>query len=144
MDAAAERVERTLLISRERRALVGASARPGPLERREARLVAAGRSGTLRSIEPEPTTAHAIAVDRSLYEGYPGFDAMAHLTFVELSGPERAGRLRLAFARDPISAGAAVIATAAAARSAIEARRDTTPNVRSRWRARGGAGGDPP
>jgi hexokinase len=77
--------------------------------------VAAGLRGTLRSIEAELATSHAIAVDGSLYEGYSGFDAMLHLTFVELSGLERAGRLRLVFATDSISAGAAVIAMAAAA-----------------------------
>jgi len=52
-------------------------------------------------------------VEGSLDEGYPGFDSMVHLTFVELLGRERAGRIRLAFATDSTSAGVAVIATVA-------------------------------
>jgi hexokinase len=84
--------------------------------RRAARLVGAALVGTLRFIDPSLATPHTIAVDGSLYGGYPGFDAMVTDTFLELLGPERAGRLRIVFSKDSTAAGVAVVAAVAARR----------------------------
>ena len=80
--------------------------------RRSARLIAAGLVGALWFIDRELTTPHTIGVDGSVYGGYPGFGNMVAGGFVELLGAARAARLRLAYAKDSTSAGAAVIAAA--------------------------------
>jgi hexokinase len=97
----------------ERRAL-GDLARG--VARRSARLVAAGLLGALTFIDRDLVAAHTIAVDGSLYGGYPGFDRMVRDGFRELAGAERARRLRLAYVKDSTGAGAAVIAAVAARR----------------------------
>jgi len=95
----------------ERRAL-GDLARG--VARRAARLIAAGLLGTLTFIDRDLASGHTIAVDGSLYGGYPGFDRLVRDGFRELAGAERARRLRLAYVKDSTGAGAAVIAAVAA------------------------------
>lgn len=85
--------------------------------RRAARLVAAALLGTLRFVDPALAEGRTIAVDGSLWGGYPGFESLVHDTFVELIGPERAERIEMAFLKDSTGAGAAVIAAAASQRS---------------------------
>jgi hexokinase len=85
----------------------------GAIVRRAARLVATALLGTLRFLDPEVADRHTIAVDGSLWGGYPGFEALVRGTLTELLG-ERAGRIEIAFVKDSTSSGAAVIAAVAA------------------------------
>jgi hexokinase len=85
------------------------------IARRAARLVAAALLGTLRFLDPRLDARRTIAVDGSLWDGYPGFEGLVRGTLVELVGPARAGRVETAFVKDSTSAGAAVIAAVAAA-----------------------------
>lgn len=80
--------------------------------RRAARLVAAALLGTLRFIDPALAEGRTIAVDGSLWGGYPGFESLVRETFVELVGRERTDRIDTIFAKDSTSTGAAVIAAA--------------------------------
>lgn len=83
--------------------------------RRAARLVATTLLGTLRFLDPALADRRTIAVDGSLWGGYPGFESLVRGTFAELIGPERAERIEIAFLKDSTSTGAAVIAAVAAA-----------------------------
>jgi hexokinase len=81
---------------------------------RAARLVAAALVGTLRFLDAELADRRTIAVDGSLWGGYPGFETLVRETMVELVGGERAARIETAYVKDSTSAGAAVIAAVAA------------------------------
>ena len=85
----------------------------GAIGRRAARLVATALLGTLRFLDPAVADRRTIAVDGSLWGGYPGFEALVRGTLTELLG-ERAGRIEIAFVKDSTSTGAAVIAAVAA------------------------------
>jgi hexokinase len=85
------------------------------IARRAARLVAAALLGTLRFVDPRLDDRRTIAVDGSLWGGYPGFEGLVRAALVELLGRERADRVETAFVKDSTSAGAAVIAAVAAA-----------------------------
>jgi hexokinase len=85
----------------------------GAIVRRAARLVATALLGTLRFLDAEVADRRTIAVDGSLWGGYPGFEALVRGTLTELLG-ERAGRIEIAFVKDSTSTGAAVIAAVAA------------------------------
>jgi hexokinase len=80
---------------------------------RSARLVATTLVGTLRQIDPALARPHTIAVDGSLWGGYPGYDGLVRAAFEELVGAETAARIRPEFVRDSTAAGAAVIAAVA-------------------------------
>ncbi len=84
------------------------------IARRAARLVGTALVGTLRFLDGELAGRRTIAVDGSLWGGYPGFDALVRETMIELVGGERAGRIETAYVKDSTSAGAAVIAAVAA------------------------------
>jgi hexokinase len=99
---------------REREAVRDLSA---AIVRRAARLIAAALLGTLRFIDPALAEGRTIAVDGSLWGGYPGFESLVRDTFVELVGPARAERIEIAFVKDSTGTGAAVIAAAASQRS---------------------------
>jgi len=86
----------------------------GAIVRRAARLVATALLGTLRFLDPEVGDRRTIAVDGSLWGGYPGFEALVRETLDELIGRERAQRIEIAFVKDSTSTGAAVIAAVAA------------------------------
>jgi hexokinase len=86
----------------------------GVIARRAARLVAASLLGTLRFLDAELADRRTIAVDGSLWGGYPGFETFVRETLVELIGRERAKGIEIAFVKDSTSAGAAVIAAVAA------------------------------
>jgi len=101
-------VPSTLEERRRVRALGAASAR------RAARLVGAALVGTLRFLDAELAARRTIAVDGSLWGGYPGFEALVRETIGELLGGERASRIEIAYVKDSTSAGAAVIAAVAA------------------------------
>ena len=83
------------------------------IARRAARLVAAALLGTLRFLDARLDDRRTIAVDGSLWGGYPGFAGLVRATLAELVGPERAERVEIAFVKDSTSAGAAVIAAVA-------------------------------
>ncbi len=85
----------------------------GAIVRRAARLVATALLGTLRFLDPEVADQRTIAVDGSLWGGYPGFEALVRETLTELLG-ERARRIEIVFVKDSTSTGAAVIAAVAA------------------------------
>jgi hexokinase len=86
-----------------------------PAERRGVRALAAALLATLRFLDPRLGDRRTIAVDGSLWGGYPGFEGLVRDTLTELVGPDRAGRVEIAFVKDSTSAGAAVIAAVAAA-----------------------------
>jgi len=85
------------------------------IARRAARLVGAALVGTLRFLDTELAARRTIAVDGSLWGGYPGFEALVRETIGELLGVERASRIEIAYVKDSTSVGAAVIAAVAAA-----------------------------
>ncbi len=80
------------------------------MAQRSARLIAAAVLGTLTFIDQSLETEHTIAVDGSVYGGYPQFADMVRAGFLELAGPESAERLRLAYVKDSTALGAAIIA----------------------------------
>ena len=84
------------------------------IARRAARLVGTALVGTVRFLDAELADRRTIAVDGSLWGGYPGFEALVRETIVELLGEERAGRIETAYVKDSTGAGAAVIAAVAA------------------------------
>jgi hexokinase len=84
------------------------------IARRAARLVGTALVGTLRFLDAELEDRRTIAVDGSLWGGYPNFEALVRETIVDLVGRERAGRIEIAYVKDSTSAGAAVIAAVAA------------------------------
>jgi hexokinase len=77
--------------------------------------VAAALLGTLRFLDADVAARHTIAVDGSLWGGYPGFEQLVRETLAELLGRERADRIEIDYVKDSTSAGAAVIAAVAAA-----------------------------
>lgn len=85
----------------------------GAIVRRAARLVATALLGTLRFLDPEVSDRRTIAVDGSLWGGYPGFEALVRETLTEMLGA-RARRIEIVFVKDSTSTGAAVIAAVAA------------------------------
>lgn len=105
---------RSVHIAATREERQGLRALTEAVARRAARLVAASLLGTLRHLDPELARPRRVAVDGSLWEGYPGFAAMVRDTFGELVGGERAVRIETTFVKDSTSAGAAVIAAVAA------------------------------
>ncbi len=76
--------------------------------RRAARMIAAALLGTLTFIDRDLAVEHTVAVDGSVYGGYPRFADMVRAGLKELTGPERASRLRLLYVKDSTAAGAAV------------------------------------
>jgi hexokinase len=84
------------------------------IARRAARLVGTALVGTLRFLDAELADRRTIAVDGSLWGGYPGFEALVREGIVDLVGGERAARIETAYVKDSTSAGAAVIAAVAA------------------------------
>jgi len=81
--------------------------------RRSARMIAAAVLGTVTFADQDAQRLHVVAVDGSLYGGFPGFPDMVRDGLAELAEPVAAGRIRLDYVRDSTSAGAAVIARAA-------------------------------
>jgi len=80
---------------------------------RSARLIAAALLGTLRRIDPRLESPHRIAVDGSLYGGYPNYDGLVRRGLEDLAGSAPADRVRLEFVKDSTGLGAAVIAAVA-------------------------------
>jgi hexokinase len=105
---------RSLSIAATREEREGLRALTGAVARRAARLVAAALLGTIRHLDPDLARPRTIAVDGSLWGGYPNFETMVRDTFAELMGPAGAARLETTFVKDSTSAGAAVIAAVAA------------------------------
>ena len=87
----------------------------GAIARRAAGLVAATLVGTVRFQDGEPADRRTIAVDGSVWGGYPGFESLVREALDALLGREGAQRIEIAFVKDSTSAGAAVIAAVAAA-----------------------------
>lgn len=85
------------------------------IARRAARLVGAALVGAVRFLDAELADRRSIAVDGSLWGGYPGFEALVREAFVDLVGGARAERIEIEYVKDSTSAGAAVIAAVAAA-----------------------------
>jgi hexokinase len=106
---------RSLGIESTREERHGLGALGAAIARRAARLVASAFVGTLRFVDPRIDDRRTIAVDGSLWDGYPGFEGLVRRALAELLGRERADRVEIAFVKDSTSAGAAVIAAVAAA-----------------------------
>ena len=92
----------------------GVRALGSAIARRAARLVGAALVGAVRFLDAELADRRTIAVDGSLWGGYPGFEALVRESIVDLVGGERAARIETAYVKDSTSAGAAVIAAVAA------------------------------
>lgn len=93
----------------------GVRALGSAIARRAARLVGAALVGAVRFLDAELADRRTIAVDGSLWGGYPGFEALVREAFVDLVGAARAERIEIEYVKDSTSAGAAVIAAVAAA-----------------------------
>ena len=93
----------------------GVRALGAAIARRAARLVGAALVGAVRFLDAELADRRTIAVDGSLWGGYPGFEALVRETLVDLVGGARAERIEIEYVKDSTSAGAAVIAAVAAA-----------------------------
>jgi hexokinase len=93
----------------------GVRALGAAIARRAARLVGAALVGAVRFLDAELADRRTIAVDGSLWGGYPGFEALVREAFVDLLGAARAERIEIEYVKDSTSAGAAVIAAVAAA-----------------------------
>jgi hexokinase len=93
----------------------GVRALGAAIARRAARLVGAALVGAVRFLDAELADRRTIAVDGSLWGGYPGFEALVREAFVDLVGEARAERIEIEYVKDSTSAGAAVIAAVAAA-----------------------------
>ena len=106
---------RSLGIESTREERHGVGALGAAIARRAGRLVAAALVGTLRFVDPRLDDRRTIAVDGSLWGGYPGIEGLVRTALAEMLGRERADRVEIAFVKDSTSAGAAVIAAVAAA-----------------------------
>ena len=84
-------------------------------ERRGVRALGSAIVGAVRFLDAELADRRTIAVDGSLWGGYPGFEALVREAFVDLVGAARAERIEIEYVKDSTSAGAAVIAAVAAA-----------------------------
>jgi hexokinase len=93
----------------------GVRALGAAIARRAARLVGAALVGAVRFLDAELGDRRTIAVDGSLWGGYPGFETLVREAFVDLVGGARAERIEIEYVKDSTSAGAAVIAAVAAA-----------------------------
>jgi len=93
----------------------GVRALGAAIARRAARLVGTTLVGTLRFLDAELADRRTIAVDGSLWGGYPGFETLVRETIADLVGGARAARIETVYVKDSTSAGAAVIAAVAAA-----------------------------
>jgi hexokinase len=80
--------------------------------RRSARAVAAGFAGALLRIDPDMERPHAIAIDGSLYERMPGYDAQIRAALSDVLG-RGAERIRTILAKDGSGLGAAIAAAIA-------------------------------
>ncbi len=80
--------------------------------RRSARAVAAGFAGALMRIDPDMERPHAIAIDGSLYERMPGYDAQIRAALSDVLG-RGAERIRTILAKDGSGLGAAIAAAIA-------------------------------
>ena len=85
----------------------------GAVVARSARLVAAALVGALRHVDPGLDNTHRVAVDGSLYGGYPGYDQLVRRGVDDLVGNDRANRIAIEFTKDSTGLGAAVIAASA-------------------------------
>lgn len=79
------------------------------LGRRAARLVASTFAGTLARIDPDISRRHVIAIDGSLYEKMPRYDANIREALNEIFG-EKASRIETVLAKDGSGVGAAIAA----------------------------------
>jgi hexokinase len=82
--------------------------------RRSARLVTAALSAALLKIDPYLEKEHVIAVDGSVYRGYPGYHDEVLKGLKDLLGKEESQKIQTVFIKDSSGVGAAVIAAVAA------------------------------
>ena len=97
---------------------------------RAARLVAATLLGTIRHLDPELARPRSIAVDGSVWGGYPNFETMVRDTFAERLGPARvtmaaqriavAGEIERCTLQGDAHANGALVVPTIAARRAID------------------------
>ncbi len=81
---------------------------------RSARLVAMGIAATALFMDPELGSEHVVAVDGSLFRGYPGYQTEVRTGLRELLGESRSDRVLVTYLRDASGVGAAIIAAVAA------------------------------
>ncbi|MEN6566417.1 MAG: hypothetical protein ABFC57_08950 [Veillonellales bacterium] len=84
----------------------------GLLIARSARLIAATYLGTLRHIDPECSSPHAIAIDGSLYEKVPGYAQTIRVALMAALG-EQAEQVTVNLVKDGSGIGAAIAAAIA-------------------------------
>ncbi len=83
------------------------------VRRRAARISAAALAAVVLKMDGRLARRHTIAIDGSVFEKMPGFEADMRLALAELLGP-RASRIRLTLAKDGSGKGAAIVAAVAA------------------------------
>ena len=84
---------------------------------RSARMVAMSIASTTLYIDPRLESQHVIAVDGSLFRGYPGYQQEVRAGLQEMLGNSGAERVQVTYVRDASGIGAAIIAAVAGSHS---------------------------
>jgi hexokinase len=79
---------------------------------RASRIAAACMAAIITKMDSHLSKRHTIAIDGSVYEKYPGFSRKVRRALEELFG-KKAGRIKIALAKDSSGKGAAIIAAVA-------------------------------
>ena len=82
---------------------------------RSARMVAMSIAATTTYIDPRLESQHVIAVDGSLFRGYPGYQLEAQAGLQEMLGNSSIEQAQVSYVRDGSGIGAAIIAAVAGA-----------------------------
>ena len=80
---------------------------------RSARMVAMSIAATTTYIDPRLESQHVIAVDGSLFRGYPGYQLEAQAGLQEMLGNSSIEQAQVSYVRDGSGIGAAIIAAVA-------------------------------
>jgi hexokinase len=80
---------------------------------RSARMVAMCIAATTLYIDPHLKHQHVVAVDGSLFRGYPGYQERVQAGLNEMLGDSAAERVQVSYVRDGSGVGAAIIAAVA-------------------------------
>lgn len=87
---------------------------------RSSRMVAMSIAATALYIDPHLDSRHVVAVDGSLFRGYPGYQQGVQAGLQQILGESSAERVQVSYVRDGSGIGAAIIAAVAGAGSPQE------------------------
>ena len=79
-------------------------------------MVAMSIAATTRHIDPRLESQHVVAVDGSLFRGYPGYQEGVQAGLQEMLGDSGVQRVQVSYVRDCSGIGAAIIAAVAGGR----------------------------